>query len=247
MGRFKKKVIIESEVTKKMFYDYINATGCQKIFLSSIYNPETLNIFSDASTIKKNNITYGCFGAVCVVGDEIIDSKYVVFEKTTSNACEVHGVLLAFDFAFKYMKQFKFINIFSDSLYSVKGFREYIYGWRYHKHKLYRTPSKKHPVEHQEVFVEGFDMWQRMLLVNPNIRLFHQKGHVGTESPNSVIDAANKFAEFNNYYGSIDLNFIRYISNYNNFVDNMTRQYLKRYDSDKYYIDPIKFFPTHPY
>ena len=229
---------------RNYFLDVLDS-GCQRITLSSIYNKETLNIFSDASTLQVNNIMYGCFGAICVVEDEIIDYMYMVKEYTTVNECEISGILLGLRFAYKYMGNFKSINLFSDSLISVKGLTEYIYGWKYNNYCLYN--SNHEVVANQALFIEAYDLFQRILLSNPNVRIFWQAAHMKTENANDLCMAADKFKKNNRYYGSIELNFIRYISQYNNFVDNATRQYLKRYEQPAYVTRPVSFFPTHPY
>ena len=234
--------------SKKQQNDYVLdviRSGCQRITLHSIYNKETLNIFSDASIIKVNNITYGCFGSICVVEDEIIDYQYMVRANTTVNECEISGISLSIAFANKYKDKFRFINMFSDSLISVKGLTEYIYGWKYNNYCLYNSSGAA--VANQSLFIESYDLLQRLLLSNPNTKLFWQPAHLKTEKVNELCSGADAFKFNNRYHGDVELTFIRYISQYNNFVDNATRQYLKRYEQPIYVTNPIKFFPTHPY
>ena len=235
----------KSRKQKADFFADSMCSGCQRIILSSVFNKETLNIFSDASILKTNDNTYGCFGAICVVEDEIIDYQYMVKEQTTVNECEILGILLSLNFANRYKGRFKFINIFSDSLLSVKGLTEYIYGWKYNNYCLYN--SNHEAVANQSMFIEAYELYQNLLLQSPNIKLFWQAAHMNIQSSKDLCTATNKFKQYNHYYGNVDLNFIRYISQYNNFVDNATRQYLKRYEQPIYTVNPIKFFPTHPY
>ena len=242
MGKKKKKHI--ADPSSHTYFDGMIAE-CQKIMLSSIYNKETLNIFSDASTIQVNGVMYGCFGSICVVEDEIIDYQYMVRAYTTVNECEISGILLSLNFALKYKDKFRFINIFSDSLLSVKGLTEYIYGWKYRNYCLYNSNNEM--VANQYMFVEAFDLYQKLLLSNPNCKIYWQAAHMKIENANELCSAEDKFRRYNSFYGKIDLNFVRYISQFNNFVDNATRQYLKRYEQPVFVTNPIKFFPTHPY
>ena len=232
----------------RLFFNNIDSMSCQCITLSQFYNDDTLNIFSDASmmTDKSTNISYGCYGAVCVIKDTIIDMQYFVRSNTTVNECEISGIKLALAFADKYKYQFKFINIFSDSLISVKGLKEYIYNWKLDKKTNQLISSTGSVVANQNIFIEAYEMYVNLLFFNPNIRIWHQSGHIDDRTK-SITSAAIKFGQFNKFNGSIDLNFIKYISNYNNFIDRTTREYLYKYDRSMCSSFPILFYPSRAY
>lgn len=96
--------------------------------LPQIYNKDTLNIFSDASMINSSEpkLGTGCYGAVAVCGDQIIDSFYRISSRSTNNSCEIKGLRAAILLANKWKGQFSFINIFSNSQISVFGLKDYI-------------------------------------------------------------------------------------------------------------------------
>lgn len=213
------------------------------IKLPQFYNPETLNIFCDASISGKGYNTTGCYGVVAVTEDNIIETEYRLVSHTTSNNSELKGLRCALSMANKYKDQFRFINIFSDSQISVFGLRDYIYNWRYNPkdNRLYGSAGK--PIINQEIFIECHGILMQ-LGTYPNciIRLFHQSGHIDNGYDN-LKKAASVFGSSNNVRGNIDLNFIRYISTYNNFVDSTSRSYLRRANKKLTYCDPIEFEP----
>ena len=174
--------------------------------LSQFYNKNTLNIFSDASIHGKKGNQTGCYAVVAVVKDDIIDSTYRLVSNTTSNNSEIKGVRGALNIALKYSNQFQFINIFSDSLVSINGLKSYIYNWKYNK----------------------LDNLLSVLEQSPCIiNLWHQSGHINNDY-SDIQKASESFKKNNNINGKIDFNFIRYISLWNNYVDQTSRSLLKR-------------------
>lgn len=90
---------------------------------------------------SKSKLGIGCYGAVAVCGDQIIDSFYRISSRSTNNSCEIKGLRAAILLANKWKGQFSFINIFSDSQISVFGLKDYIYKWKYNPkdEKLYNS------------------------------------------------------------------------------------------------------------
>ena len=210
------------------------------IAFDMFYNTRTLNIFSDASIVSKKDGFDGCYGAVAVVMDDIIDKTFRQVSDTTVNNCEVKGLRAAIDIACKYKDQFDYINIFSDSQISIFGLRDYIFKWKYniHDHLLYTSSGK--PAVNQEIFIECHNMLLYSGLYN-KINLIHQSGHVDNRY-SSLNQAACTFRKANGVNGKIDLNFIRYISTYNTYVDQTSRSILRRSNMrENYYMDPIYF------
>lgn len=211
------------------------------ITMSQFYNRETLNIFCDASIIGKNQKYIGCYGAIAVIKDDIVDSIYRMVSETTNNNCEIKGIRAALTLANRYKYYFKYINIFSDSQISVFGLRDYIYNWKYNPKNGLLYGSTGSPIVNQEIFIECHNMIIELELYRDCIiRLFHQSGHVDNGF-GAIKDAAASFKKFNNVHGTVGYDFIRYISTYNNYVDNMSRSILRRSDKTKKYVDPIIF------
>lgn len=212
------------------------------IKISQFHNNNTINIFSDASIIGKPGNFTGCYGVVAVVGDDIIDQTYRIVSNTTNNNSEIKGIRAAFDIAMKYRFAYPNINIFSDSLISINGIRDYIYKWilNPNDHMLYGRTTKKR-VANQEIFIESYRILKELEAAPCSIGIYHQPAHV-TYGYNSLIKAADAFKKTNNIKGKIDLNFIRYICTWNNHVDSNSRSMLKRNKkNDQVYIDPLIF------
>ena len=122
--------------------------------LEQIKNKDTLNVFSDASMRKSNDGTsVGCYYAVAVCGDDMIDTKYGFNSDSTVNACEIRGIRNSIILAMKYRYQFPYINIFCDSQVSVFGLRDYLPNWFFDPETGLLYNSTKQPVANQSVFV----------------------------------------------------------------------------------------------
>ena len=211
------------------------------ITLSQFYNDDTLNIFCDASIVGKYDNFTGCYGVIAVVKDNIIDTCYRIASNTTNNNSEIKGLRAAISMANKWKNNFKFINIFSDSQISIFGLRDYIYRWKYNPRdgKLYG--SAKTPIANQNIFIECHYMMKELeSITSTEIKIYHQSGHVGN-SYNAIKEAALVFAKSNGFPGKIDLNLIRYISTFNNYVDQTSRSLLRNSNTKIEYSDPIYF------
>lgn len=205
--------------------------------LFQFYNKSTLNIFCDASIMgNKNNYT-GCYGVVAVNKDNVLDSVYRLVSDTTNNESELKGLRAAISMANKWRNDFAYINIFCDSQISIFGLRDYIYRWKYKDGILYGTANN--PIVNQKIFIECHYMLMDTGL-QEQVKLFHQSGHVDN-GYNNIKNAAMVFKKSNNVRGYVDLNLIRYISTYNNYVDHNSRSHLRRSDRSLKYIDPVYF------
>lgn len=198
-----------------------------------------LNIFCDAS-IKPDkldpNNTLGCAGCICVDGDNIIDSENAIINSTTNNESEISAVLLAVKHAYKYRNDYDVINIFSDSKICVYGLREWIFKWKLVNNTFYGSSNT--PIMNQKLFLSV------VLYIIDNkidyINLYHQKGHV-TNTEDSILNALRVFKESNGFDISVDD--VKYISNYNNIIDENTKAELLNAvnDKNKKLLFPVAF------
>ena len=219
--------------TKGIFFD----KEYRDIRLSQFYNDETLNIFSDASFISgyydpnRTGRGKGCYCCLAVCKDQEIDQQIVISSHSTVPESELKGIRRALSFANQYKTQYKYINIFSDSLYSVNAINHY-------SRECYRYSPDTANIN---LILETHYIY-RELLDYPNclVTIYHQSGHIATSNLNSIREAGAKFMRFNNFRGQNDLNFIRYISTYNDKVDNLSRSYLHRH-RDVEIEEPIIF------
>lgn len=207
-----------------------------------IYKQNILNIFCDASTRKRGNEVDVCYGAVAVCEDTIIDEVYRINTNSTNNNAEIKAIRAGVLLAIRYKNQYEKINLFSDSQISLFGIRDRIFTWTYHDDGyIYGYDSR---IKSQDVFIDIMNM---IVSHNVQIQFYHQKGHV-TNKFNSLKQAAYVFIASNNIRNKVDINLIRYISDYNNLVDKKSRSVLCNTDISKLNIvEPIKFYALNFY
>lgn len=209
-----------------------------------IDNPYSLNIFSDASIRKRGNLYDGCYGAIAVSNNQIIDEIYRISSDTTNNNSEIKGIRAAILLAIRYQYNFSNINIFSDSQISIFGIRERFPTWRYNVKdgKLYGSADQ--PIKSQEVYIEIMELINQY---NLTVTFWHQKGHVENKY-DSLVEAQHVFCASNRIRDKVDLSLIRYISYYNDIVDKKSRSILLQTDPYKMkYTSPLIFYPANYY
>jgi len=215
--------------------------------LDQFIQPDILNLFSDASMKHRGTYFSACYGSVAVSGDQAIEDYLRIQSDSTVPAAELRGIRCSLILALKYKDYFRSINIFSDSQLAIFSLREYIYNWTYDPNiNTYRTRTQKHtPVVNIGLILECFDMLQE-LRKDKIVNLFHQSGHVDNGLKN-IQRAATVFKASNNIRGNVDYDLIRYISIYNNYIDNKTRSYLGMdyiNPIKNWYYDPIEYIPN---
>ena len=196
-----------------------------------IFNPETLNIFTDASikTLKDTGETLGCPGAVCVGTNEdgstyIIDEAYYIERYATNNSSEIKAISLGVSKALQYRNNFKQINLFSDSMICIHGLREWLYNWLNCIYNGVMYSSSGKPVANQQTFAS---ILNTIVANNLYINLYHQKGHVSVINNNSLENAASVFKRTNFLQDEPSIELISIISGYNNIVDVRTGEKLQ--------------------
>lgn len=210
--------------------------------LYNFYCMNTLNIFSDASVRRKGKNSFDtCYSVVAVNENTIIDSDTRIISNSTNNGGEIRGLRLALSIANKWINQYDFINIFSDSKISIIGLREYIYNWRYDKKTGKLINSSGSIVSNQEVFIECYYLLSNLDKLKPNrVQLFHQRGHINNNIK-SLCKARESFKKENHINADVNLNLINYLSTWNNYVDYNSRSTLRRTSSKIDYTDAIEF------
>ena len=194
----------------------------------------TLNIFTDASIYEDGGIVYGCPGYCCVVTDEkgnntIIDKGYTIIQDSSNNESELYAILMGVRKGAELRSQFNTVNLFSDSRISILTLKEWIFNWYKIKRKedlLINTSGKE--VKNQNVILE---IIHTICNNNLDINLYHQKGHVNIASLEPVDNAKKVFKDSNNVL--ITTEEVTKLSNYNNYIDNYTRDNLKNTLFDK--------------
>lgn len=210
------------------------------LMLVQIKNPNTLNIFTDASITKRPYGYDGCYSALAVVEESLLDNIIRVSSDSTNNNSEIKGILAGVNLAIKYQHIFPVINIFSDSQLSIFGIRDRLVKWDWDiiNQKLYTKSDT--PVQSQDIYLE---LAYLILQYNLNVNFFHQKGHV-TNKNNDLVKAKYVF-EVSNGFTRVDINIIRYISRWNDIADNISRETLLKTSKNLSFKDAITFYPQY--
>jgi ribonuclease HI len=213
--------------------------------LSRFNNPETLNIFTDAS--RRSDMCES-YGVIIIYNGEVIHKDIRESSNRSINCLELLAIRLALDYSMYYRNQYPFINIFSDSLYSVNTLIRGLYKWKYHpKEHLYYNERNEKPVPNQELILEIFDTLLNLSINHVHsLNLFYTPAHVVINS--ELKEARYKFLKHNrfNTNSKVDIGFMRYVCQYNSYIDNEVQKSSKRstYTS---YVSPISFIPSDHY
>lgn len=201
------------------------------IKLDKLFNNYTLNIFTDASVKNLGKEYITCSGSACVIGENIINTNTRITRHSTSNLGEALGVLLGIEDALKYKNNVNVINLFSDSKITIFAIREWIFSWMKRSSNNILYTSKGKEVANQEVILTIINT---ILANNLIINFYHQNGHIDINNMDQLNEARNTFINFNEITHILDMNIIKTISYYNNYIDNYTRDMFKNIDLYNY-------------
>ena len=199
----------------------------------AMFNYDTVNIFTDASIIKYPNETIGCAGAHIVTGydatSEILEQPRIIIRNSTNNNSEINAILLGVRCALRY-KNFKQINLISDSKICIFGLREWIFNWiRDSQGSDVLISSQGTEVANQQVILQ---IIYTILNNDLRINLFHQNGHVNINNQKQMENAKNTFINSNHIEDDIDMELIKEISIGNDIVDKFTRKELENFSPE---------------
>ena len=205
----------------------------------TVYDEDTLNIFTDASMYNGtyNGYTVGCAGvelATSILRTDIVTNlypngyipNYVVTLDTTNNNSELIALRQGLLFAIANKDRFKTINIFSDSLLSVNSLNDWVQSWFYKSLKnrdwIFRNSSGA-PVANQDIIKNI------MVLIYYNdlrINIYHMRGHCS----NNLELVKRDFIKFNQLKDNMvsDL-FIKQIADINDIVDKRSRDIMRNF------------------
>lgn len=201
-----------------------------------------VNIFCDASVGP--DLKGACAGVSVDFIKEAVDEHngksytdqsrqfYAIIQPNgTNNSGEAAGVALGISKAIEWYKRIMLmdpdakyrINVFSDSLITVKGIKEWIFGWmNNYKDGLLKSNAGK-IVANQYFFKYIYNI----ILLNPGVQihLYHQEGHV-IDDFNNILPGFRK----NNGLYPEDIGVTpEYICLGNDFVDKRSRQIINEY------------------
>lgn len=194
------------------------ATKQLKLF-RMLNNPETLNIFTDASLKGSPTDNVVCSGAIAVTSySEVIDSEYLLLTNVSNNFGELSAIKLAVNVAYRH-QEYSTINIISDSLISVKGLVDWIKIWIVNRKGEVLYSASHKPVINQDIYLQIIN--SLIDLPINEINICHTLGHMracNLEDQGRIIDT---FKKFNNKV--IGREEAAYLATYNNLVDKETR------------------------
>ena len=199
------------------------------ITLNDFFNEGTLNIFTDASMNKYG--TSGCIG-ICLVKGAIdrrfpllnIQTYTRVLKGCTVNQAEAEAIKEAVYLALQYRNKYNIqtIRIISDSQISIDNIRKRVATWKIKQQKggTGHFVCSQGAVKNQDIFLE---IMYTIVENNLPIEFLHQMSHTNFTSPTSLTNAYTSFLRHNNIMDDVDMELIRAISFYNNYVDRNSR------------------------
>lgn len=223
---------------------------------NTIYDENTLNIFTDASMYSGKYLGYsiGCAGvelATSYKRTDVINNiyptgyipNYVVTIDTSNNQSELIAIRQGLLFAIANKNRFKTINLFSDSLLSVNSITQWSEGWFYKalrentdwifKNSVGSAVANQQIIKNIIVLIYFNDL---------KINIYHQRGHCS----NNLKIVERDFCKFNNVSRNmVTPNFIREISELNDIVDKRSRDIMRTFVKTGYapYIVNNTFIP----
>ena len=226
------------------------------IMLKDFFNSETLNIFTDASMNSYGNS--GCAGSCFVFGE--MDKRFpllntdlhtMVIKNCTNNFAEGRAIVNALHIIVdnKYKDKYRTIRIISDSQITIYGMRDRILNWKISKKKgeneIGYFVGSQGTIKNQDIFLET----QNIILENNlSIEFLHQSGHTSFSNPDLLIKSGEMFKKYNNITDDLDIELLRALAFYNNYVDRNTRDVLYTVDLLNYKISfPFVFSATNDY
>ena len=190
------------------------------------------DIFCDASVT--NHMRGACAGALATERYSQNSRLYAVIQPNgTNNSGEICALLLGVTSAINIKQSTSEpcrFNIFSDSIISIRGVREWIFGWIANANKNKNNiliNSEGKPVMNQFYFKTIFN---QIIIGDLEAHFYHQPGHVtGNYGSAAYSGAAKEFLKVNGI-PIVRLGLTaEMISTFNNFIDGRTRDILREY------------------
>lgn len=214
------------------------------IGLECIYNDETINIFSDASSRFGESSGLFCYGSIVVNKDTILDQFYAFKDDCTcSYDAELMGLRASLYAALNYKRRFgnqiKNINIFSDSkssIISILNYKGLICKPIYDNNQIigytsFRKTTKKIP-SNESVLNECISIYLELLNI-VSISIYFQPSHTFDKcNKKNVLNHMESFAKdfsMQNNIPLVSIELMSYISKYNCIVDETTGLYIFDY------------------
>lgn len=183
---------------------------------------DAISVYTDASLIKVDKITSTCAGYALVYHNKILEEDRRILHNSTNNYGEIYAIYMGVQALLRYADTDCFLNLFSDSKISIDGLTSWISNWvRTQDSSGCLRSSSGAEVANQDIFKSIIGLIESS---NIHLQMFHVLGHISVNKYNDLLKARATFKRENGVLLSEDI--IREICIYNNYVDNMTRDFL---------------------
>lgn len=211
-----------------------------------VIDDKTLNIFTDASVygkIDKINKNRVCAGAIATdINKGRLREFQILLDKSTNNYGELTGIGLGIMLASIFRDKYDRINIFSDSQISVKGLREWIYGWinKLDSNGIMHSSSGT-PVANHDLILSITDLILNNFIPGKHkIYLYHINGHITSDKDlRRGIRTFKKSNYINQNINDDILNYIKYLQRWNDYIDRSTRSSFYKWQYGVEYLPEI--------
>lgn len=209
----------------------------------SIFNRNSINIFTDASLKNHNGVVSVCPGYCVYYGDILVEQDFYIMHNATINQGELYAIMMGVMAAVKFrnLENIRNIRLFSDSQTSIFAIRDRIFNWINHCNGGVLYGTDRTPIANQDYIM---NIIYYILQCNLSIQFYHVKGHMKMHDYYDIQHAKSVFCKSNNINDRIDDELIRQICIGNDQVDRYTGAMLdlylydQRFDTSQY-IDVI--------
>jgi len=115
----------------------------------NVMKPANILIYTDGAC--SGNPGPGGYGSIVITNFEKVTELGQYFIQTTNNRMELQAVLSALQFCIENLESVQTLQIFTDSVYVIRGATEWLFGW---KKRSWKTAGGKD--------VTNQDLWQQM-------------------------------------------------------------------------------------
>lgn len=190
--------------------------------LENIFNPNSVCIFTDSSCWKyKENNSVGVTAPAYMVwiGDVCVESGYNILHNASSDQGELRALLLGIAASYKYkMSGIQNVRLFSDSAYSIKSVRDWIFTWVNSTDNCGGNYLGINGCTKNQDYI--LDIVYTILGNGYYVELYHTKGHMNNRKHRDIKITKNVFGKQNPFMPPISTRLASRLDFCNDTVDN---------------------------
>lgn len=182
----------------------------------------SINLFTDASVVRLRDYNeVASAGYAITMGEQLLESGYRIIDNASNNYGELYAIYLGINNLQKYIPYKLPMNLYSDSLASIKGLKEFVFRWIQDGNYNLINSSGCEVVD-QELYI---NIINQIVKSNLKLQMYHVLGHMDPSYDDQLNRAWKHFEEENGIVLTEDM--MRNLCYYNSYVDNMSREKLK--------------------